>query len=1020
MSVSTPASPFVPGCFGFALERAVLRSRITDVIGMSSSVNYGASNFVRSLATPYGTTTFATDFSISAPVVDPDTGHLIQFYASWIESTDPLGAKERLEFWNVSPYSLAGMQQQPSDPTFAGENSHPNAGVSYMWNKRAMALGAGDPSQAEATYWLWAFHEGPNEGIPVLKKRPLESEVWYGYPNQVGRELGTIDKPSVSGRLLDDGTSQLTHTDVNQVGNTCHVVDPTGRETWYTYGTNNVADNEGFLNKLLDCVNGYGLDLLKVEQKDGAGLDVLGSTTYNAVHQPLSVTDAAGQTTQYTYNVRGQILTVVTPPRAGITENRTTTYAYDLDGYLTNVTGPAAGATTTYTYDDYGRVQTVTDSELYAVTTQYDTMDRPVRVTYPDATYEQTEYNRLDAERHRDRLGRWTETFHDAMRRVVAIRDPLGRLTQQQWCTCGSLDSLTDPNGNVTSWTRDVQGRVLKETRADGTLTSFVYENTTARIKTRTDAKGQVTTYSYDATNNLSQMSYANATIATPSVSFVYDPVYNRLTSMTDGTGTTAYTYYPATGLGANKLHTVDGPLANDTTTYAYDEVGRVVSRGLASFATTPGYDTLGRLTSLGSPLGIFNWTYLNNTGRPLTVTYPNNQVTTYGYLNNVGDQRLQEIKHQQASGGTVLSQFDYTYDPVGNIATWQQQLGATPAKVYTFGYDMADQITSAVQKDASTQQILKNYGYGYDPAGNRSINAQDSSATMSQYNNRNELLSQAAATSLPVAGTLTEYATVTVNGAPAPVDSSNRFTATAPVGTGTLTVVATDPSANQRTSTYSVSVTGTAQTFTYDPNGNLTGDGTKIYQWDAENRLVAVLQGATTLASFVYDGNGKRQQKIAGGLTHIYIYDEANVIEERIGTTQTLDYVQGAGIDQTLAQRDQAGVVSYYLTDHLGSIAQVTNSSGAVTLTREYDLWGNLLLGSATSGYAYTGREWDAEAGIYYYRARYYDPKIGRFISEDTIGFEGGVTSSDTSTTARLSSRTRPASDVPTVRAQV
>jgi RHS repeat-associated protein len=204
------------------------------------------------------------------------------------------------------------------------------------------------------------------------------------------------------------------------------------------------------------------------------------------------------------------------------------------------------------------------------------------------------------------------------------------------------------------------------------------------------------------------------------------------------------------------------------------------------------------------------------------------------------------------------------------------------------------------------------------------------------------------------------------------------------------------------------------------DPNGNLTGDGTKIYQWDAENRLVAVLQGATTLASFVYDGNGKRQQKIAGGLTHIYIYDEANVIEERIGTTQTLDYVQGAGIDQTLAQRDQAGVVSYYLTDHLGSIAQVTNSSGAVTLTREYDLWGNLLLGSATSGYAYTGREWDAEAGIYYYRARYYDPKIGRFISEDTIGFEGGVTSSDTSTTARLSSRTRPASDVPTVRAQV
>jgi RHS repeat-associated protein len=83
--------------------------------------------------------------------------------------------------------------------------------------------------------------------------------------------------------------------------------------------------------------------------------------------------------------------------------------------------------------------------------------------------------------------------------------------------------------------------------------------------------------------------------------------------------------------------------------------------------------------------------------------------------------------------------------------------------------------------------------------------------------------------------------------------------------------------------------------------------------------------------------------------------------------------------------------VVSYYLADHLGSIVLTTSSSGSTTLTREYDSWGNLLQGSTASGYAFTGREWDPESGLYYYRARYYDPKAARFFSEDPIRWTGG-----------------------------
>jgi RHS repeat-associated protein len=83
---------------------------------------------------------------------------------------------------------------------------------------------------------------------------------------------------------------------------------------------------------------------------------------------------------------------------------------------------------------------------------------------------------------------------------------------------------------------------------------------------------------------------------------------------------------------------------------------------------------------------------------------------------------------------------------------------------------------------------------------------------------------------------------------------------------------------------------------------------------------------------------------------------------------------------------------VTYYLADHLGSVAQITTSAGAVSLTREYDPWGNLLQGAGSSGFAFTGREWDSEIALHYYRARYYDANRGRFLAEDPAGFGAGT----------------------------
>jgi RHS repeat-associated protein len=595
--------------------------------------------------------------------------------------------------------------------------------------------------------------------------------------------------------------------------------------------------------------------------------------------------------------------------------------------------------------------------------------------------------------RCRDREGRWSETSYGALRRVVGTRDAAGRSTSYLWCDCGSLSAIVDPNGNTTSWDRDEQGRVIRERRTDGAFFEYTYEATTSRLKETKDALGQITQYAYNIDDTLSQVSYPNATITTPSVSYLYDAAYNRLDSMTDGTGTTGYTYNAVGTPGAGRLASVDGPLTADTVSYGYDEPGRVVSSGLAAFSTTAAYDALGRVTTIGSSVGNFTYGYDGVTSRPLSFTYPNTQTTSYAYLGGTGDRRLQQIQHK-APGGAVLSQFDYTYDIVGNIGTWQKLYGAGPATLLDLGYDAVDQLTAATKKSTDpTPVTLKRYAYAYDPSGNRTAEQLDDAVVAGSHNSRNQLTSLQPGGTLRFQGSLDEEAKVTVGGQVAEVRTDDTFEGQAevPSGTSEVDVRAEDYSGNVRTTTYEVSQTGATTTYTYDANGSLTSDGTRTYEWDGANRLVKVKEGMTELASFVYDGQGRRAQKTAGGITRTYIYDGEDILEERLSSGPVYRYVHGPGIDQPFARVSGGAVVAYYLADHLGSIVQETDSAGVVSLTREYDPYGNLIQGTSTGGYAYTAREWDPEVNLYYYRARYYDPKVGRFLSEDPIGLRDG-----------------------------
>jgi YD repeat-containing protein len=169
---------------------------------------------------------------------------------------------------------------------------------------------------------------------------------------------------------------------------------------------------------------------------------------------------------------------------------------------------------------------------------------------------------------------------------------------------------------------------------------------------------------------------------------------------------------------------------------------------------------------------------------------------------------------------------------------------------------------------------------------------------TGATFNEMNQLVSQQPGGALRVAGTVSEPATVSVQGKPAQVGADNTFAGSATVGSGTSTaaVVATDSSGNVRTNTYEVRQSGASKTFGYDGNGNMTSHGTRTYDWDAENRLIAVKEGATTLASFTYDGQGRRATKTAGGVTRTHVHDGDHVAEERLSGGGVIRFFHGPG----------------------------------------------------------------------------------------------------------------------------
>ena len=936
-------------------------SSITDIIGLTSSFTYGRGDFVASMTTPYGTTTFRHE-------ADPQD----QFWARMVEATDPLGETEHLHMeWRTS--TIPATLPSTEIPTgFEGKNHNIDLYNTFHWSKQAWKTAPGDKSKAVLTRWL-LMNENPAAqyllAVPHSVKQPLEGRVWYAYPGQGATSdvVGWSEAPSTIGRKLDDGTSQIWEYTYDTFGNVLTATDPLGRRTSYTYASN-------------------GIDLLEVRQTTGAQNQLLASySNYTAQHVPQTIVDAAGRSTSVTYNGAGQPLTITNA------KSEVTTFTYNTDGELLTVDGPGSSDTTTLTYDGYGRLRTQTTPEGYSTTTDYDLFDRVTKVTYPDGSYDSYSYDRLDLSSVRDRLGRVTRFYYDARRNLVGTRDPLGRAVQQVWGPDGTLDRLLDGKRQATSWEYDVQGRVTREVRADSSDTTYTYEPIGGRLKTATDPEAQVKTYSYFVDDALASVVYTNANIATPSVSYTYDTVYARVATMVDGLGTTAYAYRAVGSDGAGQVSSIDGPRANDTLTYAHDELSRVTSRSLNGVAVTWAYDALGRQTSETNSLGSFAYAYDGATPQLATVTYPNGQSTIFTYFGNTGDRRLQTL-HHKLSGGATLSKFDYTYDKIGNILSWQQQADTAAPTQWTYSYDLADQLVSALKKTTDpTPSLLARFHYGFDAAGNRTSEQIGNNVSGVTVNALNRLVSQQASGQLHVSGSLNESGTVTVNGQAAVVDSSNTFAARVPVqpGSNALTVVAKDASGNTRTQIYDVESAGASKTFSNDANGNMTSDGTRTFEWDAENRLLAVNIG-THRSEFTYDGASRRTrmvEKESGATVRdagLYWADGA-IIEERVSSGEVNRFF-GDG-------ESHNGTARYVTRDHVGSVREMTDSSGSLLTRNDYDPYGRLnrLSGTEDTRFGYTGHYAHSASGLVMALYRAYDPTLGRWLNEDPAGRVNG-----------------------------
>jgi RHS repeat-associated protein len=756
-------------------------------------------------------------------------------------------------------------------------------------------------------------------------------------------------------------------------------------------------------------------NLLKVTSPNGRWIQF----TYDTSNRITGALDNIGRTTSYTYNAAGYLATA-TDANGGVT-----TYTYDADGDMLSVEDQNNIVYVQNAYDAYGRVYLQTHADTgtfqFAYTTNANGNVVQTTTTDPRGYLRTTTFNSD---------GYMTSDTH-------AVGKP-----EQQTITynvqqgTGILLSMTDALNRTTAYSYDAMGNTTSTTQLAGTssaaTTTKVYGGPFNQVSSTTDPLGNTTTFAYDSNGNMTavtdplgdttKLTYNSAgqpTAITDSLGNQTQLTYNAgdLTAIADALGRTSTLFVDGAGRIASttdplghtsrivynpldKIASTTDPLGNQTA-FAYDWDGNLLSITDANQHTTSfTYDGMDRQITRKDPLLNQESKQYDLSGNLSQTTDRKGQVTTYSYD---GLNRKTFAGYGTLAGPTYQSTTAYTYD-AGNRLT-----GITDSVTgaITRGYDGLDNLVLETTPQGSVaytydvdkrKQTMTPSGqaqitYTYDNASRLSSIVQGASTVSFGYDSNGRRTSMTlpngvvASLSYDAASQLTQM--VYQGGSKPPQNLIYTYDLAGRRVAVSGTLASTQLPAAVSSAAYNANNQLTqwgSTTMTYDANGSTLSDGMNTYVWDARNRLVSADNNA---AAFAYDPLGRRVAKTVMSTTTSFLYDGANAVQE-FGTNPTANLLTG-GVDERF-QRTSSTETDDYLTDALGSTVELTGSTGATEELYSYSPYGSQSASgmTTTNSYAYTGREFDG-LGIDYYRARYYNPTTGRFLSEDPIGFLGG-----------------------------
>ena len=455
---------------------------------------------------------------------------------------------------------------------------------------------------------------------------------------------------------------------------------------------------------------------------------------------------------------------------------------------------------------------------------------------------------------------------------------------------------------------------------------------------------------------------------------------------MTDGRRTTYSFDSLGDQTGETWLNSSGGAIY--TATFTYDSARELTGADDANATLTMAYDSDGQLgTMVTSGPG---------TGQP-TVTL------TYGYDPSGDVTSIKDSLSGSGAAGQAIT--TYQYDPALRLTTVTQSLGGTTYGEITITYDSGGRMTKEYESEDATGTIVitgDSYDAANDITGISSTTGTEGSpfihttfvSDSPTYNSDGEMTQYSQTYSgNNVLNTYTYDHAGQLTGLTGTVNDSYSYDLNGnPNSTGYTTGAGNEMTASP------------GYTYTYDNDGNLissTNTSTSVtttYTYDYDNRLTNVTVGGTVMVTYTYNALGQRIGTDDSGTQTWTVYNgkspDANPYADFNGSGGvTMRYLDGLAVDELFARTSSSGTLAWYLTDQLGSVTDVVSSSGTDLDHIVYDPYGNIVTETNASNgdrFKFAGMEYDSTTGIYYDHARYYNEAIGRFMSQDPLGFGG------------------------------